>query len=58
MSKQSTKASKEQADILMKDAAKRYGHHGVDVVVATIRQKYNIAADPEYIRQLIEGPKS
>lgn len=50
--KQRTQADKDRLDLIMINEAKRFGHHGPANLIETVRQRHNIAMDPEYAAHL------
>ena len=50
--KQRIKLSKAQIDSEMRAVVRKIAHHSVADIVETIRQRMNVAADPEYVAQL------
>jgi hypothetical protein len=45
-------ASKERLDAAIRDDARRFGHHGPENLIETVRQRQHVQLDPSYAVQL------
>ena len=53
MSKKTVQRTKEQIDIEMRNIVRKVSHRPIEEIVQIIRERMNVAADPDYIRELV-----